>query len=272
MEQLIFEVGLALALIASAGLLAAKVRFSIVPVLVLAGMVVGPHAPKFGMVDLRFIESAPLIEFLGRVGVLFLLFYLGLEFSVGRLIKAGRSIAAAGAIYMYCTPDSDYITGEVVRVGPAVQKLAPGDRIVFSYVDKATGQQVGEARFDPAPQAVPDRGVVGGFFHWLFQGMGFQQPENEDFIKRVIGLPGEVVEGKNGAVYVNGTKLDEPYLTQKTRPFDPVTVPAGKLFVMGDNRANSLDSRFGLGYVPMDKVIGKAFVKIWPPSRFGLLH
>lgn len=100
MEHLIFEVGLALALIAGAALLSAKVRFSIVPVLVLTGMAVGPHTPKLGMVDLRFIQSTPLIEFMGRVGVLFLLFYLGLEFSVGRLIKAGRSITRAGAIYM----------------------------------------------------------------------------------------------------------------------------------------------------------------------------
>jgi len=90
------------------------------------------------------------------------------------------------------------------------------------------------------------------------------------FMLRIV--PGDVVEGRRGAVYVNGKRLDEPYLTQKTRPFDPVTVPAGKLFVMGDNRANSLDSRFGLGFVPIDKVIGKAFIKIWPPSRFGLLH
>ena len=73
-------------------------------------------------------------------------------------------------------------------------------------------------------------------------------------------------------LYVNGQKIDEPYLTQKTQPFDAITVPEGKLFVMGDNRSNSLDSRFGLGFVPVDKVIGKAFIKIWPPSRFGLLH
>jgi monovalent cation:H+ antiporter-2, CPA2 family len=61
---------------------------------------VGPHVPHLGILDLRFIESAPLIEFMGRVGVLFLLFYLGLEFSVSRLIKAGRSIAVGGTIYI----------------------------------------------------------------------------------------------------------------------------------------------------------------------------
>jgi len=91
-DHLLFEVGLALGIIAAAGLLAFRLRFSIVPILIIAGMIVGPHAPHIGMFDFRFIESTPLISFMGRLGVLFLLFYLGLEFSVGRLIKAGRSI------------------------------------------------------------------------------------------------------------------------------------------------------------------------------------
>ncbi|ELK41321.1 MULTISPECIES: cation:proton antiporter [Brevibacillus] len=100
MEHIVFEVGLALALIAIAGFLSIKLKFSIVPFYILVGMVVGPHAPDIGLFDLRFIDSAPLIEFMGRVGVLFLLFYLGLEFSVGRLVKAGRSIAIGGTIYI----------------------------------------------------------------------------------------------------------------------------------------------------------------------------
>ncbi|MCC8434743.1 cation:proton antiporter [Brevibacillus sp. M2.1A] len=100
MEHIVFEVGLALALIAMAGFLSMKLKFSIVPFYILVGMIVGPHAPDIGLFDLRFIESAPLIEFMGRIGVLFLLFYLGLEFSVGRLIKAGRSIAVGGTIYI----------------------------------------------------------------------------------------------------------------------------------------------------------------------------
>ncbi|HET6862382.1 MAG TPA: cation:proton antiporter [Pyrinomonadaceae bacterium] len=100
MEHIVLEVGLALALIAIAALISARVRFSVVPLLILAGMVVGPHAPKIGPFDFGFISSAPLIEFMGRVGVLFLLFYLGLEFSVSRLIKSGRSIVIGGSIYI----------------------------------------------------------------------------------------------------------------------------------------------------------------------------
>ena len=100
MDHLVLEIGLALTLIAGAAILSAWLRFSIVPFLIITGMIVGPHAPKIGPLDFRFIESAPLIEFMGRVGVLFLLFYLGLEFSVGRLIKAGRSIVVGGSIYI----------------------------------------------------------------------------------------------------------------------------------------------------------------------------
>lgn len=100
MQHIVLEVGLALALIALAALISARLRFSVVPLLILAGMVVGPHAPKIGPLDFRFIESAPLIEFMGRVGVLFLLFYLGLEFSVSRLIKSGKSIVVGGSIYI----------------------------------------------------------------------------------------------------------------------------------------------------------------------------
>lgn len=100
MEHIVLEVGLALTLIAVAALISARLRFSVVPLLILAGMAVGPHAPKIGPLDFRFIESAPLIEFMGRVGVLFLLFYLGLEFSVSRLIKSGKSIVVGGSIYI----------------------------------------------------------------------------------------------------------------------------------------------------------------------------
>ena len=99
MDHLVLEVGLAIFLIALAGLLSAKLRFSVVPFYILVGMAVGPHAFHFGSFDFRFIESAPFIDFMGRIGVLFLLFYLGLEFSVGRLIKSGSpSLLAAASI------------------------------------------------------------------------------------------------------------------------------------------------------------------------------
>src|SRR3712207_8250783 len=99
MDHVILQIGLALALVASAVVLAHKLGVSNVPFLILIGMAVGPHAPQFGVFDFRFIETESLISFMGRIGVLFLLFYLGLESNVTRLIEAGRAIIAGGAIY-----------------------------------------------------------------------------------------------------------------------------------------------------------------------------
>lgn len=100
MDHMIFEVGTALLLIAIFSLIASKLKFSIIPFLIVLGMLVGPHAPKFGIIDLTFIESNDVIAFLGRIGVLFLLFYIGLEFSVSKLIKSGRNIVVGGSVYV----------------------------------------------------------------------------------------------------------------------------------------------------------------------------
>ena len=100
MDNVILEIGLALALIAFAVALAHRLGLSNVPFLIIIGMAVGPHAPQFGVFDFRFIETSSLIEYMGRIGVLFLLFYLGLESNVTRLIEAGRSILVGGTIYV----------------------------------------------------------------------------------------------------------------------------------------------------------------------------
>ncbi|TCL75072.1 potassium/proton antiporter membrane subunit (CPA2 family) [Hydrogenispora ethanolica] len=100
MNIIVFEVGLAIGLISLVGLLSTKLRFSVIPFYILIGMAVGPHAPHFGIIDLRFIESSVFIDFLGRMGVLFLLFYLGLEFSVSRLLRSGKSILFGGTFYV----------------------------------------------------------------------------------------------------------------------------------------------------------------------------
>jgi signal peptidase I len=135
---------------------------------------------------------------------------------------------------------------------------------------------------DPAKRADADRGLVGGAFHWLIQKIGVEQPENADYIKRVIGLPGDRIKVQGGKVFVNGDELNEPYLREPTRWPDglgTVVVPPDSLFVMGDNRGDSQDSRYGLGvqdpaqggvgFIPMDAVVGKAFVIVWPPDRMG---
>ncbi len=101
----------------------------------------------------------------------------------------------------------------------------------------------------------------------------FIPPTNtsRDFIKRVIGLPGDRIEITNGRVYVNGALLDEPYpLNPGTYSAGPVTVPPGEYFVLGDNRNNSSDSH-SWGSVPAKDIIGKAWVSYWPPQLMGLI-
>jgi signal peptidase I len=92
------------------------------------------------------------------------------------------------------------------------------------------------------------------------------------FIKRVIAVGGDTVEGWNGSVYVNGRRMSEPYLRAGTRTssFGPVVVPADHIFVMGDNRANSNDSR-SFGPVPVRAVVGRALWLVWPPQEVGTL-
>ena len=99
-HTLIFELGIAVGLVALVGLISNRLRFSVIPFFILIGMVLGQHAPQIGHIDLTFTESKPFIDFMGRLGVLFLLFYLGLEFSVGRLIKSGKSIVSGGTFYV----------------------------------------------------------------------------------------------------------------------------------------------------------------------------
>jgi signal peptidase I len=99
-------------------------------------------------------------------------------------------------------------------------------------------------------------------------------PGIKDLIKRVIGLPGETIAGRNGQIYINGKLLNEPWLPKvdrdTTSTFGPVQIPAGQYFVMGDNRADSSDSRV-FGPITKSLVVGRAFIKVWPPSRIGTL-
>jgi signal peptidase I len=151
--------------------------------------------------------------------------------------------------------------GDRVLVNKVVYHLHPprrGDIIVFA---------------DPNPEPQPHRNPASAFWHWLTEGLGVATSPEKDFIKRVIGLPGDHIECKSGAVFINGERLNEPYIeVEDDRQCGPYDVPANKLFVMGDNRLNSRDSRYGLGFIPYDKVIGRAFVIIWPPSHMGWLR
>jgi signal peptidase I len=122
---------------------------------------------------------------------------------------------------------------------------------------------------DPRGGAAPQEGILEATRRNISEAVGLSVPRTE-FIKRVVGLPGERVEIIDNKVLIDGTPIDEPYLkTGWLMPdFGPVVVPAGEMFVMGDNRNSSQDSRY-FGSVPTDTVVGRAFVIMWPPSRWS---
>jgi len=96
--------------------------------------------------------------------------------------------------------------------------------------------------------------------------------EGDPLIKRVIGLPGERVEIRDGKVLIDGAPLEEPYLDQPTLgTWEPQIVPPFHVFVMGDNRAASNDSRY-FGTVPIESIWGRAWLRYWPPAEMSFLR
>lgn len=114
--------------------------------------------------------------------------------------------------------------------------------------------------------ALPSRGEI-----IVFHPPHVKDPANTDFIKRVVALENDVVEVADGVLYLNGIPQDEPFIKEPIdADFPAYRVPKGHVFVMGDNRNNSDDSRYW-GPLPLENIVGKAFVIFWPVSRMGLL-
>ncbi len=144
----------------------------------------------------------------------------------------------------------DYAILARVRVEEVSMRptIMPGDRALVSKL---------AYRFND-----PERGEV----------VVFHSPtEKADYIKRVIGIPGDTIEINDGVVRVNGLVLDEPYLAESPRYAGNWTVPEDSLFVLGDNRNQSSDSH-EWGYIPDYSIIGKAFMVYWPPSEIKVLQ
>ena len=160
--------------------------------------------------------------------------------------------------------------------GSMEDTLQINDRVLvskFSY-------RIGEPKYpnvvvfeSPLSQRIPepDPGPVQSLIDNLMEGLGLQSSE-QDFIKRVIATEGQTVQVKEGSVYVDDRKLEEPYIKEVVpmQDYGPTTVGADKVFVMGDNRNNSEDSRV-FGPIPKSSIVGKAFVLIWPLDRFRWL-
>lgn len=155
--------------------------------------------------------------------------------------------------------------------GSMIPTLHVGDRVLVEKISYRLAEPArGDVIVFRRPGAQRRTGLVAGI-RSFFEGLGLAQPDEEiDLIKRIVGLPGERLEITDGVVHVEGRALDEPYLLPDQRDFPEIRVPEGHYYMLGDNRGNSDDSRYSLGTVPRDHVVGRAFVILWPPTRFNL--
>lgn len=203
---------------------------------------------------------------------IFLIFLAAIVISVGIKAFLIRSFyIPSGSMESTLQINDRIIVNELV---PNLVAIERGDIVVFR---------------DPGgwltPRTQPDRNWFMTGVDWTLAAVGLSAPDSNDhLVKRVIGLPGDMVECCNtfGQLSVNGVPLEEPYLelpngvTKVSGTDFEVTVPEDALWVMGDNRYDSLDSRYnrnkpGKGFVPVENVVGRAFLVSWPADRWSWL-
>ena len=145
------------------------------------------------------------------------------------------------------------------------------EKVTYLFREPERGEIVvfeGESFGQVDPDATAGQRLVRG----VGQFLGVVPASARDYVKRVIGLPGDEILIEQGQVSVNGQALDEPYVdNEDPSDFGPVTVPDDHLFFLGDNRPNSSDSRRGLGFVPAEAVVGRSALIIWPFDHVDLL-
>lgn len=157
--------------------------------------------------------------------------------------------------------------------GSMVPTILVNDRVMVSKLNYRFGEpQRGDIVVFHSPyndvrdsESIPELVV-----RHVLEAVGIRTAATDEFIKRVVGLPGETIEVRGNVVFIDGQPLSEPYLPPGTRMPDmaPQEIPADHVFVMGDNREGSSDSR-KFGPIPTSDIVGEAVLRIWPPSRLG---
>jgi len=155
--------------------------------------------------------------------------------------------------------------------GSMIPALEVNDRVLVNKLSYRFGAiERGDILVFDSPEAVEvERSFFERVFRSIGEATGLTSPDTV-LIKRVIGLPGETVEVRNNQVYVNGNPIAEPYLPDgvSMRDEPEITIPADFVFMMGDNRNASNDSR-RFGPIPREHIVGRAFVSVWPPGAWG---
>jgi len=149
--------------------------------------------------------------------------------------------------------------------------LTEGDRVMVNKLSYVFGSpsRGDVVVFDNPGREDEGESLLGAVFRHVGESLGVSSPDSA-LIKRVIAVGGETIEIREQQVFIDGVAIDEPYLDEgvKLRDFGPQEVPEGFVFVMGDNRGSSHDSR-AFGPIPEGDIVGRAFVMVWPPSRWG---
>src|SRR4051812_11374388 len=190
-------------------------------------------------------------------------------------------LIVAAAVFFALTIQAFAVKPYRIPSGSMLPTLEPGQRILVDRFSHLTGSNpsIGDVTVFTPPKGADTNacGIAGQgpFYAGAQSHASCTQPTSQQggrqFVKRVVGLPGDTIAVRNGQVIRNGKPLGEPYASSCHGPecnLAAITVRRGDYFLMGDNRGNSDDSRFW-GPVPRDWIIGKAIVSYWPLGRVG---
>lgn len=231
------------------------------------------HAPGFGHSPIRSSADADILAPGGS----------GLGETDERLARsAARERINQGKSLIWEVAQTVLLT---VAIFLAVRMLVQNFRVEGASMDPTlkSGQfllinKIAYLRADDTPleAIVPEK--PGSNLNYVFGGPSrgdiivFHAPADKDYIKRVIGLPGDTVRIRDGQVFINGTEIDEPYIKFHAKyDKEPTTVPRDSFYVLGDNRPNSSDSHV-FGTILASDIVGKSWLSYWPPNLWGVIQ